>query len=148
MGNDSLKNEKNLYNKFLGVLTKKGNSTKAKSILDKTFTIVSKKTGSFKEIILFKLFICLNTFVEVKKVKIKRRSFLIPFSMNLERRSYLILRWLMQAIKKKTKKSSFVVMLSNEILTVISGATTDSKKLRKLNVSQAISNRSNIHYRW
>lgn len=142
------KNEKNLYKKFLGVLIKKGNLTKAKSILDTTFSIVSKKTGSPKEVILLKIFTSLNTFVEVKKVKIKRRSFLIPFSMNLERRSYLIVRWLIQAIKKNTKKSTFAVKLSNEILTVISDAPADSKKFRKLNISQAISNRSNIHYRW
>ena len=142
------KSDKTLYKKFLGVLIKKGNLTKAKALLDKTFFLVSKKMGFSKEVILLKLFISLNTFVEVKKVRIKRRSFLIPFSINIKRRSYLIIRWLMQAVKEDVSKTSLSVKLSNEILSLIRCGLTRSKKLKKLNISQAISNRSNIHYRW
>jgi ribosomal protein S7 len=148
MSYNYFKNNKNLYKKFLGVLTKKGSLTKAKAILDRTFSIVSKKTGYSKEVILLKLFTSLNTFVEVKKVKIKRRFFLIPFSIDLKRRSYLIVRWLMQAVKEDVKKSPLAIKLSNEVLSLLKGALTRSKKLKKLNISQAISNRSNIHYRW
>lgn len=148
MNQSPLKAKGNLYKKFLGVFIKKGNITKAKTILDSTFSIVCRKTGISKEAVLLRLFTLLNTFVEVKKVRIRRRSVVVPFSINLERRSYLIIRWLIQAVKKDTKKSSFATKLSDEILTVLNGASADSKKLRKINISQAISNRSNIHYRW
>lgn len=148
MSYKSFNNDRTLYRKFLGVLIKKGNSTRAKAIFDKAFLIMSKKTGRSKEAILLKLFISLNSFVEVRKIRIKRRSFLIPFSIGIKRRSYLIIRWLMQAVKENVKKDSLPNKLSNEILNVIGGVFTHSKKLKKLNISQAISNRSNIHYRW
>jgi ribosomal protein S7 len=148
MGLNCLKSGTNLYKKLLGVLIKKGNLIQAKLILDKTFLIVFKKTGFSKQSILLKLFVSLNTFVEVKKVKLKRRFFLIPFSINLKRRSYLIIGWLIKAVKEDATKKPFAVKLSNEILNLIGGALTRSKKLKKLNTSQAISNRSNIHYRW
>jgi ribosomal protein S7 len=139
---------KTLYKKFLGFLIKKGNKTGAKYILDKTFLIVSKSTGLPMHISMLKLFLKLNSFVEVKKVRIGRRSLLVPFSINLKRRSYLIVKWLMQAIKENKKKTSLSIRLSEEILQVLQGSNSGAKKLRNLNISQALANRSNIHYRW
>ena len=139
---------KTLYKKFLGFLIKKGNKTVAKNILDKTFLIVSKTTGLPMHVSMLKLFLSLNSFVEVKKVRIGRRSLLVPFSINLKRRSYLIVKGLMQAIKENKKKTSLSVRLAEEILQILQGSTSAAKKLRNLNISQALANRSNIHYRW
>ena len=139
---------KTLYKKFLGFLIKKGNKTGAKYILDKTFLIVSKSIGLPMHVSMLKLFLNLNSFVEVKKVRIGRRSLLVPFSINLKRRSYLIVKWLMQAIKENKKKTSLSIRLSEEILQVLQGSNSGAKKLRNLNISQALANRSNIHYRW
>lgn len=148
MSKKNLNKTKVLYSKFLGFLIKKGKINNAKKILDETFFLVSKKTGYSMEVALLKLFLMLNSYVEVKKVKLRRRSFLVPFSINLKRRSYLIVRWLIQAIKEDVKRDSLSSKLSSEIVSVLSGSVTRSKKLRNLNISQAISNRSNIHYRW
>lgn len=139
---------KTLYKKFLGFLIKKGNKTGAKYVLDKTFLMVSKSIGLPMHVSMLRLFLNLNSFVEVKKVRIGRRSLLVPFSINLKRRSYLIVKWLMQAIKEKKKKTSLPTCLSEEILQVLRGSNSGAKKLRNLNVSQALANRSNIHYRW
>ena len=70
---------KTLYKKFLGFLIKKGNKTVAKSILDRTFFIVSKTTGLSMHVLMLKLFLNLNSFVEVKKVRVGRRSLFVPF---------------------------------------------------------------------
>lgn len=139
---------KTLYKKFLGFLIKKGNKAVAKNILDKTFLIVSKTTGLPMHVSMLKLFLSLNSFVEVKKVRIGRRSLLVPFSINLKRRSYLIVKWLMQAIKENKRKTSLSVRLAEEVLQVLQGSTSGAKRLRNLNISQALANRSNIHYRW
>jgi ribosomal protein S7 len=148
MSNKSLIINKTLYKNFLGVLLKKGGLLEAKVILDKVLERISEKICNFREITLLKLFISLNSFVEVKKVRIRRKSFLVPFSIDVKRRCYLMCRWLMQAVKEDVNKDSLPNKLSNEILNVIRSAPTRSKKLKKLNISQAISNRSNIHYRW
>ncbi|MEN9913480.1 MAG: Ribosomal protein S7p/S5e [Bacteroidota bacterium] len=139
---------KTLYKNFLGFITKKGNKTKAKIILDRVFLIVSRTTGLSMHVCMLKLFINLNSFVEVKKVRIGRKSLLVPFSISLKRRSYLIVKWLMQVIKNDKKKIELSSRLAEEVLSVLRDTNSRSKKLRDLNLSQALSNRSNIHYRW
>ena len=139
---------KNLYIKFLGFLIKKGNKVGAKSILNNAFLMVSKKTGISLPSLLLKLFLKLNIFVEVKRVRVRRSSHLVPFSIRLKRRSYLILKWLMQAVKEDTRKVSMSEKLFLEISNTIKKTPSRSVKLRNFNISQALANRSNIHYRW
>jgi len=139
---------KNLYNKFLGFIIKKGNKIGAKSVLNNAFLAVSKKTGLPLHVILLKLFLKLNSFVEVKRVRVQRSSHLVPFSIRLKRRSYLIIKWLMQAVKEDTRKVSMAEKLFFEIFSTLKNSPSKSVKIRNLNISQALSNRSNIHYRW
>lgn len=142
------KNNKNLYNKFLGFLIKKGNKISAKSLLNKAFFKVSKITGLSLSNILLKLFLKLNCFVEVKRVRVRRSSHLVPFSIRLKRRSYLTIKWLLQAVKEDSRKVSISEKLFLEISNTIKKAPSRSVKLRNLNISQALANRSNTHYRW
>jgi ribosomal protein S7 len=85
--------KKNLYYKFLGVLTKKGNKNAAKKILDNTFLKLSLTTNKMLQKLFLQVFIKLNSFVEVKSVRVRRASHMVPFSINLKRRSYLILKF-------------------------------------------------------
>ena len=66
------KNTFYLYNKFLGFLTKKGHKIHAQNILSASFIKVSKKTGFSLTKILLYLFLKLNTFVEVKRVRVRK----------------------------------------------------------------------------
>jgi ribosomal protein S7 len=139
----------NFYDKFLGFLIKKGNKLNSKKILENAFSEVSKKTGFSKKQILILLFRHLNCFVETRKILIKRRVHLVPFSIKIKRRLYLIVKWLIKAIDSNQKKLSTSAKMSNEILAVLKKVSV-SKVLsfRKLNNQQSFSNRSNIHFRW
>ena len=101
------KESNNFYTTFLGFLIKKGGTHKAKKVLDNTFLAVTQKIKYSKCASLIKLFRSLNSFVEVKKVRVRRRFVLVPFPINLKRRSYLIVKWIMQTVQKDKKKSSF-----------------------------------------
>ena len=138
----------NLYEKFWGFLTKKGNKFKSKKILDKAFLLVFEKTAFSKESALINLFSRLNSFVEVKRVRVRRRFVLVPFPIRLKRRSYLVVKWIIQATKKGGKKISFSTKLAKEMINVLVESNSKSKSLRKLNFSKALANRSNIHFRW
>jgi len=142
------KNNKNLYDKFLGFLIKKGNKISAKLLLNEAFYKVSKKTGLSLSRILLKLFLKLNSFVEVKRIRVRRSSHLVPFSIRLKRRYYLTIKWLLLAVKEDTRKVPMSEKLFLEIANTIKKAPSRSVKLRNLNISQALANRSNIHYRW
>jgi ribosomal protein S7 len=137
-----------LYNKFWGFLVKKGNKSQAKNILDDAFFKVYKKTNYSREELLVRLFVKLNSFVEVRKVRIRRKFVLVPFPIRLRRRSYLVVKWIMQSVMNGDKKSSLSKRLTQEILNVLTKSKSKSKSLRRLNFSKALANRSNTHYRW
>ena len=91
---------KNLfYAKFLGVLMKKGKKTSAKKILDNVLVKVSRKTGLPVNLILYKVFFKLNTFVEIRRIRFRRSSYIVPFSIPFSRRIFLVLKWIFLSLK-------------------------------------------------
>jgi ribosomal protein S7 len=140
--------ETNLYEKLLGFLTKQGDKFKAKRILSRVFLLVAKETIYSKDAALVTLFRKLNSFVEVKKVRVRRKFVLVPFPIRLKRRSYLVVKWIVQSAKKGGKRKSFATKLAKEMVNVLNESSSKSKSLRKFNFSKALANRSNIHFRW
>jgi len=137
-----------LYNKLLGLLIKKGNKIKAKKILNFALSLASKKSGYSYSFLLLNIFSKLNTFVESKTVHFKRRIFIVPFPISLKRRSYLTVKWLLEAALQNNKKIPIYVKISEEILSLLKCSTSKAFKMKQLNDSQSILNKSNIHYRW
>jgi small subunit ribosomal protein S7 len=141
---------KNLfYAKFLGVLMKKGKKTSAKKILDNVLVKVSRKTGLSVNLILYKVFFKLNTFVEIRRIRFRRSSYIVPFSIPFSRRIFLILKWIFLSIKLDKRKIGSVNKLSVEIFKILKNLpSSQSLKLKALNNSQAFANKANIHFRW
>jgi len=137
-----------LYYKLIGFLTKKGNKSKAISIVNNLFFLLSKRFNTLSFNLLYNLFFKLNIFVEVKSLRIKRRTYLVPFSIGLKRRSYLILKWLLLAVKQNKKKASISRKLYEEIELILTNKTCNTIKKKDLNNKTALLNRSNLHYRW
>jgi len=132
----------------LGFLIKKGKKNIAKKTLDNAFILTANKTGLSLHSLILKIFSKLNTYVEIRKLRIRRRSYIVPFSINLKRRAYLAIRWLVLAVEQDTRKVSMAEKLATEIYKVVNNLPCKSVKTKELNNSQAIANRSNIHYRW
>jgi len=137
-----------LYEKFLGFLIKKGYKVQAQQILNSTLQKISKKTGFSSSKILLLVFLRLNTFVEVKKVRVRRRINYVPFPVKFKRRVYLMLKWIILAVKKNRRKIPVVKKLMFEIISIIKRYRSKALKLRRDNVNNAFRNRSNSHYRW
>jgi ribosomal protein S7 len=140
--------KKTLYNKLIGFITKKGNKTSSLKIVNEAFFKVSTNTNLSMHKIVLQLFLKLNSFVEVKKVRVKRSFHLVPFQITLKRRSYLIVKWLMQAVKSDKRNITTIEKLAFEIEQTLKTDTSKSLKLRNLNITSALANRSNLHYRW
>jgi len=140
--------KKTLYNKLIGFITKKGNKLSSVKIINDAFFRVSINTNLSMQKIILQLFLKLNSFVEVKKVRVKRSFHFVPFQITLKRRSYLIVKWLMQAVKSDTRNISITEKLAVEIEQTLKTDTSKSLKLRNLNITAALANRSNLHYRW
>ena len=139
---------KNLYNKIINFFTKKGNKVKATNLVNSAFDKISKSTGlSFNEI-LTKLYLKLNSFVEIKKIKVRRGFHLVPFPISHKRSTYLMIKWLLQAIKDDKRKVPVSDKLFLEIKQTISSSSSKSLDIKNSNITQVLANRSNIHFRW
>jgi len=139
---------KTIYINFLGFLTKNGNKLVAKKIIDNAFLTASQYLSIPLHLVLIKVFFKLNSFVETKKVRIKRTTHTVPFGITFKRRSYLILKWLMEVVKEDSRKISTSKKLSFELINILKDKSSKSVLKKNLNINQAIANRSNIHYRW
>lgn len=143
-----------LYIKFLGFLIKRGNKVSAKKLLDKIFTKLSHSFKANKIKLLLIFFLKLNVFCEVKKINLRKRSFIIPFPLYTRRRSYLALKWLLSSVKENHKRCSIGLKIFKEIkaILMVKGKAKRNKiktvKLKKINSSLSFFNRSNSHYRW
>jgi ribosomal protein S7 len=74
---------------------------------------------------------------------------MVPFSINLKRRSYLILKWLTSAIKEEnTQQVSFDEKLYLELESLLNNTQSKALKKKKQNTTNAVKNRSNLHFRW
>jgi ribosomal protein S7 len=144
----TLRCNKTIYSSFLGFLIKNGNKFSAKQILDKAFFNVSSQIKRPAHFILMKTFSNLNCFVEIKKVKIKRGTHIVPFSIGFKRQVYLVTKWLMESVFEDARKVPVADKLSFEILSILKTKSSKSLLKKNLNISGSIHNRSNIHFRW
>ena len=143
----SIKN-RNLYNKIINFITKKGNKVKATQIVNNSFYKVSKSTGLSFNTILSRLYVKLNSFVEIKKIKVRRGFHLVPFPISHKRSTYLIIKWLLRAVGEDRRKLPISDKLFLEVNQTIISDTSKSLEIKSSNLNQVVANRSNIHFRW
>lgn len=137
-----------LYSKLLGFLIKKGKTSAFKKALDESLRLVSLKSGYSAYSLLITLFCRLNTFVEVRSVNIRRRLYVVPFTVNFNRRCFLAVKWFMQAVKLDGRKISLKDKLATELYRVCYNIPTYSVQLKNKNLNKALQNRANKHFRW
>jgi ribosomal protein S7 len=137
-----------LYNKFIGFITKNGNRPKAKIIFDSAlFDVTRKLKISFNKLLL-KLFLKLNSYIEIKTIKIRKKIHFVPFPTTYKRRIYLVIKWITVAASEDKRKLNFSKKLSLEIFNLLQNKSSKSLKIKKNNFSKALINKSNFHFRW
>jgi ribosomal protein S7 len=141
---------KSFYNTFLGLLIKKGNLVSAKTLLDHAFTTVLKTIEIPFNLIIFKIILLLNTFVEVKQVKkYKKFNYHVPFPITLKRKLYLSVKWIVDSALEDKRKLPFFEKISHEIVLLLTNKSiSKSYKKKHKNLDLAMANKSNVHFRW
>jgi len=138
---------KNVYTKFLGSLIKKGNKNAAKRALDSSFIKVSQKHKTPLHRVFSKIFSKLTCRLEMKKVKMRRNTHLVPFPIRTGRQDFLKIKWILKAVKEDIRKVSFSEKMSVELLDVLINKKSKILMQKKLINKEALLNRSNVHYR-
>lgn len=141
---------KSFYNTFLGLLIKNGNRVSAKRLLDKAFFLLLKTTKLPFNLVILKIFLLLNTFVEVKQLKkYKKFSYQVPFPITLKRKLYLSVKWILSSALEDKRRVPLFEKIAQEItLLVTNKSVSKSYKKKHKNLDLAMANKSNVHFRW
>jgi len=137
-----------LYNKFVGFITKNGKKPKAKGIFDAALFSVTQQLKIPLNKLLLKIFLKLNSYIEIKTITIRKKVHFVPFPTTYKRRIYLVIKWIVTATLEDKRKLKFSKKLALEIFNLIKNQSSKSLQIRKKNFSKALINKSNLHFRW
>jgi len=137
-----------LYQVLLGSLIRKGKKTKAKMILDAAFKSVFYKTKILPRKILKLLTVKLGSIIDVKTLKIRKNTHMVPFAIKMKRSDYLLAKNLINSVKEDTTHRSITEKLSEELFSIIKNKPCKSLTKHKEMLKQATMHRSNLHFRW
>jgi ribosomal protein S7 len=144
----SLTNNLNLYNNFVSFIFRSGKKHIWQKIISDIFLLIKKNLKFSQNIILLKIFLRLYSKIEVKKVKSRRKTVLVPVFISVRRRFFLALKWLLLAVNKNKLQISLKEKLFLEIFKLAKNKSCESLKQLELNNQNVYLNRANFHYRW
>ncbi len=138
-----------LYDAFIGYLTKNGQKIKSRKILNLALVAVSLKFNLSIKAVLTKILKRVGCLIEVKSVLIKNNVTLVPCIASKNRRYYLTVKKIMDSVKSDKTKRSTTEKLIDEFTGILLLTKTNKSLLKtKTEIKDAITNRSNTHFRW
>ena len=138
----------NLYTKFLNHFIVGGGKSLIDKIICNVFDRLSIEFDLPVSRLLLYIFKRLKTYVEIKKLKKGRRTFLVPVALKRHRRAFLSLFWLSESIVLNKTRVSFFEKLYSELFKICLNQSCNTLYLLSKNNKQASKNRINLHYRW
>lgn len=138
----------NLYKNFISFIFKSGKKYIWEKIISDIFLLIKKTLKFSQNIILLKIFLRLYSKIEIKKIKTRRKTALVPVFISVRRRFLLALKWLLLAVSKNKLQISLKDKLFLEIFKLTKNKSCESLKQLELNNQNVYLNRANFHYRW
>lgn len=138
----------NLYKKFVNYFFSKGKKNIIKKQIDNVFNRLSKDLEITPNLLLLLFFNRLKTYVEVKKLKKRKRNFLVPTPITRSRRTYISLFWLYSSILLNKSKVSFEKKLYDELFLILLNQPCTTIQFLEKNNTIAVESRVFLHYRW
>lgn len=139
---------RNLYSLLINIFVKNGNVSQIKKSIDNVFIQLVHEFKITQQLLLIKIFTIHMFYVEVKKVKSRRRINHVPFLINQKRSFYLLLAWLRDAVNNNNQANNFEDKLYRELYNLLIGKQSKVFESIENNNKLAILNRSKLHFRW
>jgi ribosomal protein S7 len=137
------------YSCFVGYLTKKGNKRKAKKIVDSSLLIVSREFNLPLRVVLTQVLKNVGCSIELKTIHIRKNISIVPISINQNRKYYLTVKKIVDSLKQDIQKKSLTEKLIAELTGILLlNSSNNSLKKTQIELTNAVSNKSNIHFRW
>ncbi len=145
--NKLLRSKSGFLSRFINHVTKKGKQQLASRMV---FTVLAQLSKEFKvssSRLMSQIFLRIRPYIEVRSVRVRRSSFLVPFPVNLHRQYHLASYWILEALSKDKRKLSFETKVKEEFVNILAkkGAVL-AKRASVYELAQK--NRANLHYRW
>ena len=145
------------FKKFLNHIMKEGKKATAEKVLRDTFANMQKnktyldfKANNPKENIYtfyVRTMINLKPLIELKKNRLGRKVYLVPFPVKPARQLTLGFRELLNHARKRDNEKKMSIKLANELSLSYEEKSPSCKKLR-LMYEEAYDNKAYSHYRW
>jgi small subunit ribosomal protein S7 len=145
--NKLLRKNSGFLSRFINHVTKKGKKQLATKMVLAVLFSLSKEYKVSSSRLMSQIFFKIRPFIEVRSVRVRRSSFLVPFPVNLHRQYHLASFWILEALAKDKRKLDFETKMREEFVNILSkkGAVLEKRaEVYKL----AQKNRANLHYRW
>jgi len=124
-----------------------GKKQKAKTIIINTGLFLGKQTNKQFLRIYSDIFNKIRPFVEVKKVRVRRTTYMVPFPTNFQRQKHLSAQWLLETVRNDNRKLSFQTKFKDEIVKILLNRGETLEKKREM-YKKAEKSRSFMHFRW
>lgn len=144
--------DSSFYTYLLNSLTKKGKYGIMERAFAKEFKRISELDigieSSDPDYIMSIVFEKLQSFVEVKTFKRKKKTYVVPFFVHPSRYNFLARKWLVEGALQDKVKGSLAEKIGREIVSIILEKNSKALDIKKYHLKQAMKNKSNIHFRW
>lgn len=138
----------NLYFSLIGLLIKNGKKTKAQKVVNNSLLNCAKTTNLSIPAILNLIFKKILVFTEIKTIKQRKKTTIIPKMLSGNRRLHVSTRLLLASVNDNSSRKSVEKKLTDELLSLIKGTKSKTYLKKVENEKIALKNKSNAHYRW
>jgi ribosomal protein S7 len=143
----TFKSEKTFITSLINHLMRDGKKNWAHFVVMQIGTLIGKRLKKSPTFIFDRVFEILRPYIEVRKVRVRRTTYMVPFPTTEERQKHLVSFWILETVRKEKRKIDFYQKLLREIVLILlrRGETMEKKKEV---YTRAEKSRSFLHYRW
>jgi len=142
------KKNKIFINKLINHLMKSGKKSYATNIIYNNGFFLARYLNKSLYNIYSEIFIRLRPFIEIRKVRVRRTTYMVPFPTNSMRQYYLVSNWLLETLRNDKRKINFNIKFREEIIKILLNQNSNTLEKKKDLYKKAEKSRSFAHFRW
>lgn len=136
----------NISKRFANYLIKRGKKEKILTVLFLGFQNIQKENKKSYQKILYLLFKKLHLRYELRNVKKRRRTIVLPIKINAKREYFHSIKSILNSINVKEERSSFLIIFLNEIVKIITNSKCAALQERNNTLKETLKHKSIIRY--
>ena len=142
------KRNKIFIKKLINHLMRSGKKSFASKLIYGNGFLLSKYFNKSIYALYSDVFLILRPFIEIRKVRVRRTTYMVPFPTNLQRQHYLVSQWILETLRNDNRKVEFNKKFREEIIKILLNKESVTLGKKKDLYKKAEKSRSFAHFRW